>query len=336
MKNPNGYGCITKLGGTRRKPYAVRITSGYDLRFKDGLPQSTQKRKYLGFYATKKEALQALADFHKHPDCPERSDITFAEVFEKWILEKCGEEKDAKFYSYSAAFRKLVGLHHKEMRKIKTADIEREFIGNYSSSTYNNMIIVISQAFEWCIKYDICEKNYAEYIKKPAAKPKGEKNIFTDDEIYTLWQHTEDLYAAVALMLIYSGLRIGEFIALTAADIHLDKQYLDIKQAKTAAGVRIVPIADRTLPLWRDYVSKGCTLKHSRPVITQYWHRTLGGLGIDHTPHETRHTCVSLLTVAGVRSEIIKKIVGHKGGNVTEDTYLHLQIDELLTAINSI
>ncbi len=29
MRNPNGYGGVSKLKGNRRKPYVARITDGY-------------------------------------------------------------------------------------------------------------------------------------------------------------------------------------------------------------------------------------------------------------------------------------------------------------------
>lgn len=59
-------------------------------------------------------------------------------------------------------------------------------------------------------------------------------------------------------------------------------------------------------------------------------------LSIDHTPHCTRHTCISMLAVAGVDDKVIKKIVGHKGQNVTEVVYTHFEIWELIDAINKI
>ena len=31
MKNPNGYGSVSKLSGKRRRPYIVRITAGFDM-----------------------------------------------------------------------------------------------------------------------------------------------------------------------------------------------------------------------------------------------------------------------------------------------------------------
>ena len=66
-------------------------------------------------------------------------------------------------------------------------------------------------------------------------------------------------------------------------------------------------------------------------------YRTLvNAVGMKHRPHDTRHTCVSLLTVAGVSDKVIKKIVGHKGQGVTEIVYTHFEIVELIDAINKI
>ncbi len=57
---------------------------------------------------------------------------------------------------------------------------------------------------------------------------------------------------------------------------------------------------------------------------------------MNHTPHDTRHTCISLLTEAGVDERLIQQIVGHKGANVTRSVYTHVDIANLLEAINKI
>ena len=49
MRNPNGYGSIIKLSGKRRKPFAVRVTIGWNNNGK-------QIYKYIGYYKTKQEA----------------------------------------------------------------------------------------------------------------------------------------------------------------------------------------------------------------------------------------------------------------------------------------
>lgn len=57
---------------------------------------------------------------------------------------------------------------------------------------------------------------------------------------------------------------------------------------------------------------------------------------LEHLPHDTRHTCITMLTMAQISDKIIRKIVGHKGQNVTEIVYTHFEIKELQDAINQI
>lgn len=56
----------------------------------------------------------------------------------------------------------------------------------------------------------------------------------------------------------------------------------------------------------------------------------------EYTPHCTRHTFISLLTEAGVDERIIQQIVGHKGKNVTQAVYTHIDMAAKLNAVNKI
>lgn len=68
-----------------------------------------------------------------------------------------------------------------------------------------------------------------------------------------------------------------------------------------------------------------------------YWMPIMENIGFDHLPHDTRHTCISLLTEAHVDPTMIKKIVGHSGAmSPTERVYTELDIRVLVEAINSI
>ena len=57
-------------------------------------------------------------------------------------------------------------------------------------------------------------------------------------------------------------------------------------------------------------------------------------LNMSHTPHECRHTFVSMLDDAGANKVSIQKIAGHKGSDVTEKVYTHKNIEQLLSAID--
>lgn len=73
-----------------------------------------------------------------------------------------------------------------------------------------------------------------------------------------------------------------------------------------------------------------------RNYYDSYWKPLVEQLNMKHRPHDTRHTCVSLLAAAGIDERIIKKIVGHAGQGVTENVYTHYELESLREAINKI
>ena len=147
-------------------------------------------------------------------------------------------------------------------------------------------------------------------------------------------------------MLIYTGVRIGEMLDLKKADVHLEDRWFYVKESKTDAGIREVPIAEKIVPFFEHWMQKKCDYLICTPdeqpftyrnYYDSYWIPLMNSLSLEkYTPHCTRHTCVSLLTEAGVDERIIQKIVGHKGQNVTQAVYTHLDLNTKLDAINRI
>lgn len=82
MKLPNGYGSVTKLSGNRRKPYLARVTLGWITDEQTG--KTVQNRVPLGTFKTKKEALQALAEYGANPYDIQNAAMTLAELYDKW------------------------------------------------------------------------------------------------------------------------------------------------------------------------------------------------------------------------------------------------------------
>lgn len=147
-------------------------------------------------------------------------------------------------------------------------------------------------------------------------------------------------------MLIYTGCRISELLDLKKENVNLEERYFRVVAAKTAAGIRSVPIAEKVYPFFEQWYSlNDCEYLLSAPdgrhfryqnYYDSYRTPLIETLGMRHRPHDTRHICISMLTVAGVSDKVIKKIVGHKGQGVTEVVYTHFEIEELIDAINRI
>ena len=205
---------------------------------------------------------------------------------------------------------------------------------------------VYRQLFKYAIKNEIVEKNHANLIELPQdSEPKKDSHtIFTPDEIQILWDNVDKPNVDIALILIYSGMRIMELLQMPSENVYLTEQYM-VGGNKTKAGKnRVIPIHDKILPLVAKRMSKGNTylIKPPRSEVYYYtsfrknvWWVMMNELGLNHTMHDTRHTFVSMMDSAGVQQLTIKKIAGHSSKDIT-DRYTHKEIRELVEAVNQL
>lgn len=59
-------------------------------------------------------------------------------------------------------------------------------------------------------------------------------------------------------------------------------------------------------------------------------------LGMEHKPHDARHTFITKAKHCKVDEYILKLIVGHKITDITENVYTHRTDEEILLEINKI
>jgi len=210
---------------------------------------------------------------------------------------------------------------------------------------------VASQELVEKLELEIITPDKRDIIKYVDVSNAGNPNAydrkpFSKKAIKLLWNSSgSNEYISAALILIYTGLRISELLDLKKEDVHLDERWFYVKESKTSAGIREVPIAEKIVPFFEFWISKKsdyliCTPdgRHFlyRNFYDSYWRPIMDALSLKYTPHCTRHTCISLLTEAGVDERIIQQIVGHKGQNVTQVVYTHIDLPNKLEAINKI
>ena len=231
---------------------------------------------------------------------------------------------------------------------------------NLTSSMKNKIILIAnygygypghnSAKYQWAIKYDLVDKDYSRYIELSKHKNKNpnKRNIlvFTQEQIETMWKIKDtNEYYKVVLMLIYTGTRIQEMLTLKKENVNIEEQYFKVKESKTEAGIRKVPIADAIVPFFKHWMNNSdseylITTKDREQMLysnylNAYWKPILEPLGWKQTPHHARHTCVTLLTEARVEPTFIKLIVGHEGAmSLTERVYTHISNEPLLESVN--
>lgn len=337
FRHQNGFGSIVKLSGKRRKPFAVRITTGWE----DG----KQVRKYLGYYASEAEALMALAEYHKGGFDIDFSSITLNEVYDMWM--KRLEKKDLsvsvmRIHNMAKSrFGRLGTMRIRDIKKHHLQDWLDE--SELKPNSKAKLRSTLHQIFTYALDNDIIVKNYAANLE---INEKVEKtgSIFTAKEIDTLWKHKDDRFVQQLLIMIYTGMRIGELLAVKRDHINFEESYL-IGGSKTDAGKdRVIPIHHKVMPLILEQLGDRTFLVQSKTQIKgmSYTHirrkydKLNERFGMEHNPHDCRKTAVSLMHTAGIPMEVIRVIVGHSGKGVTEKVYFYKEPKELVEFINKI
>ena len=320
IRRANGSGHITKLSGNRRRPYAIRKIVGWT-------EKGTPKYQYISYHKTQREAERALDAYIEDPYTLNR--VTLEDLYNEWIELQEREKAPGTIRSYNIRFQHLEQLHKTKITDINPFMIEKLYNElDISKATLEDVNILVSLLMKYAVKRRYLPTKALNYVKAINLPIKQEnhrnpRSVISKADIDRLWEAVEhNKYAKIILIYIYTGLRFSELKNIEDADIHED--YLDIKQAKTDAGIRIVPICDKIKPLFPITVPP-------RTTFDRYFKEILP----DHSIHDTRHTFISLMTEAGIDVRIIKTIVGHKMPDVTA-IYTHISLETMLESVNKI
>ena len=337
IRNPNGFGSVYKLHGNRRKPYAVCVTIG-----RDG---KKCKRKYLGYYATQREAMSALSSYNDNPFDVSARDLTMKELWERWKKYREGRGKTVPS-NYENAFRHCSPLHDKRFIDITTAQIQATVDAIASKPhTAVHVRMVFGLLYKYARLINLTTVNRAQGIEVPKLPKSTMHKPFTAAEIKTLWKNIDDFGVQLALVYCYTGLRPSELIEIKRENVHLKERYM-IGGMKTEAGRnRIIPIAEKIAAIIEEWIARpsdwlltapdGTHPKNRQYLYNTYWKNSALEVVRVHLPHDGRHTCETLLDNARIAKRTIQLIIGHAGGDV-DALYTHKTRKQLISAINKI
>lgn len=336
MRNPNGYGGITKLSGNRRRPWRVRVTDHWELTDDN---KSKQVYKTIGYFATRKEAMLALSAYHegKEPAASASVPVLF-DVYTAWYDSYADNLAPKTAKNYNTAFvHPLQPLANKPINIITLSDYELTMRqSGKTDSTLKLTKIVLQLMYKYAYAHgyvSVDQVSMISYldIKRIASGSRKENphKIFTTSEISALWSHKDDFLVQIFLVLIYTGLRSNELLKNPKENWH--DTYIDVKHSKTSNGVRQVPICDKIKPIY-------LALREIKMPSYEKLIKMVDQLPLDtrHTFHDARHTTATLLASALIDERIIKMILGHAGDSVTFNVYTHANFDLMLDALNQI
>ena len=335
MKNPNGYGSVVKLSGKRRRPYAVRKTVGWDER-------AYPIYKIVGYYPTRKEAMIALAEYNASPYDLDTAQATFQQLYERWEKEQLPKLGTSLANSHRTSYKYCEPLYERIYRTLRKPDFQRVVDSGKSYGMQVHIRNLLKTLDAYAYDLDVISKQYTEHLTVREKEQPKERSVFTDDEVRTLFRHRGENCVDETILMIYTGMRVSEMLALRCDDIDMDAQLLR-GGGKTAAGKnRIIPIHPQLLPIISDHIGQGEYLfnhqRNPKAVNTEAalqstfllkFKDAMSALGMVHTTHECRHTFRTKLDAAGANGVSIDILMGHKSQNVGERVYTHKTIAEL-------
>ncbi len=234
-----------------------------------------------------------------------------------------------------------------------------------SARTINFIVAMVKLSLKKSVSIGITDRQYSDAIVGPRVRAKRAASFSKDEqkkiEQYIFQKQKPMLFGI--LLCLYSGLRIGELLALTWEDVDLKKgtiavtkschdsweenRYVKIIDAtKTQSSERVIPLPKRIV----YYMKALRKLTNDKFVVTgksnygaeiRSYQRTfdilLKRLKIDHRGfHALRHTFATRALEIGMDIKTLSEILGHQSPAVTLQHYSHSFMEHKTEMMNKV
>jgi integrase len=280
-------------------------------------------------------------------------------------------------YSEMIAQHIVVGLGDYELEKLSPT-ILQNFVtallehGNLKTgsglavSSVNGIITVIQDSLKTATMVGFMNSYIGDKIKRPKAREKC-VSCFTPLEqkkIESAVRSCKKNKMLGVLLCLYTGLRIGELLALEWTDINFVRGTLSVTKTchdtkaaeggvalyvdtpKTETSVRVIPLPKQLIPLLKDMKrnSKSNRViagKNGKIVSVRSYQQSfeclLKNLHIAHKGfHSLRHTFATRAIECGMDIKTLSEILGHKNPTITLNRYAHSLMDHKREMMNKL
>lgn len=349
------------------------------------------KRKQKYFYGnTEKEVKKKLKDYFIQGEKYNANNIakmTLEEFLIDWlesILVNTLKPKSYAIKEYIIKQQIVPRIGLLQIHSIVAADIQQminDMVNeNLSYSTIKKAFDTLNQRFKLAINQGQVNKNPTLGVILPKQKNKKNSEIqyFSEEQCRELIKESRRIYSynnknvyrlgELVPFLIFTGLRIGEAIALEWKDIDcenktitINKNVVEVKSketdkyilekqdsTKTDSSTRTIPISNNTMECIENlkkingdkkFVFASQTGKYISPSNFSRMFRGIQKalnyevvLGI----HSLRHTFATLMLNKGIDVKIVSELLGHSNVSVTYNIYIHTMQAQKIKAINMV
>lgn len=232
-------------------------------------------------------------------------------------------------------------------------------------NSVNAIITVVQNSLKMAYTLGYVKEYVGNKIKRPRASEK-KVECFSMSEQKKIEQYIlndENARFFGVLLCLYTGLRIGELLALEWSDIDMSKGELQVNKnchygkdendvfgritdiPKTQSSIRTIPIPKQLMPRLREVkkksrsthiVSNGDNLVSIRSYQRSF-STLLKKLNIQHRGfHSLRHTFATRALECGIDVKTLSEILGHKSPTVTLNRYAHSLMEHKKEMMNKL
>lgn len=312
--------------------------------------QGNRKRKQKRGFRTKGEAKEWERDFLQQQT--QSVEIEFGNFLELYYKDMEVRLRENTMYTkrYIIDLKIKPYFEHKVLSEITVADIrnwQNELLKqNYSETYLKTINCQLGAIFNYAVRYYNLKDNPCRKAGS-IGKSKGEpKDFWMQDEFETFLETVDDKpEAKMAFQFLYwTGMRIGELLALTPADfdfqactIRINKSYQRLEgkdiitDPKTVKSNRIITMPEFLSEELETYIGMLYGLNENDRIFQiskSYLHHEMDrGVKLSGVKririHDLRHSHVSLLINMGYSAVAIGERVGHESVEITY-RYAHL------------
>lgn len=319
---------------------------------------------------------------------PDGGEITVLELVKRYVSQKRGVRHNTKAnYGFVINIIAKEPFGSKKINRVRLSDAKGWLIklqeDGRGYSTIHTVRGVVRPAFQMAVDDDLIPKNpfgfqlstviVNDSVTREALTRKQEREFL---EFVKNDKHFCKYYDGIYI-LFKTGLRISEFVGLTVHDIDLDARTITvdhqlqrkrnmeyiIEDTKTAAGIRVIPMAEDVYESFKRIISSRKMLKkepvvggrkgflyldkNNMPVVALHWEKYFQHICEKYnriykiqmpkvTPHVCRHTFCSNMAKSGMNPKTLQYIMGHSDIGVTLNTYTHVGYEDAREEINRV
>ncbi len=300
-------------------------------RRKDGLYVAEYNGQYK-YSKDKATAKRKLTQMLKASDDLQPTKITVQVALDQYMKSHSPNLKPRSIVKYQSVIdNHLSKLGTKRLEKLTALQIEQmyeEMLGSGSSpSTIRLAHAVLGSAVKRCLRLGLLRTNVCNQVQLPKQQHK-DIQVFTElEQQAILVSAAQDRLHALYCLLLTTGLRLGEALALEVSDFDPVTGRLAITRTvhngtvstpKSKNSIRTLTLPSQACEAleatecdsWFFVTSTGRTLSYTG--FYKRWRSLLKKSDVDYrNPHVARHTVASRLLSKGVPAPAAAKYLGH-------------------------